>query len=236
MTDIDCNPQTLSPLNVSISPEELGEKIQAGKKKQLFVDAAVLLLKKLDTCWNPAIVYRWLPASMDEDNQESCTLGSGSGALSFCLGHSSTFIKHARYALLACYTAGDAIEKEAQAASEKQQFLDSYLLDIINLLVLEKTGNIITGIAEQLANDRNWGVSPFLSPGSVHGWELEEQHKIAQLLPLNQIGVAIRSDAVLEPFKSLTCLIGIGDGYSATSVGTTCQVCSKNSTCQMRHN
>lgn len=235
MTDIDCSPKTLTQLDVTISPEELGEKIQAGKNKQQFVDKAVVLLDKLDRCWNPAIVYRWLPVSMNESNETNCTVEIDSDKLSFRLGHSSTFIKNARYALAACYTAGDAIEKKAQEASEKQQFLDSYLLDIINLLVLEKTGNIITGIAEQSAKERSWGVSPFLSPGSVHGWELEEQHKIAQLLPLSQIGVAIRPDAVLIPFKSLTCLIGIGKGYSATSVGTTCQVCSKNSTCQMRY-
>lgn len=236
MIDINCSPQTLTRLDVAISPDELGKKIQAGKKKQQFVDAAALLLEKLEKCWNPAIVYRWLPACMDESNPKTCTVKSESGTSSFYLGHSSTFFKNARYALFACYTAGDAIEKEAQAASEKQQFLDSYLLDIINLLVLEKTGNIITSLAEQQAKVRNWGVSPFLSPGSVHGWELEEQHKIAQLLPLNKIGVAIRPDAVLEPFKSLTCLIGIGQGFSAKKVGTTCQVCSKNSTCQMRQN
>ena len=126
--------------------------------------------------------------------------------------------------------------KKTQQATNNQQFLEGYLLDIIDLLVLGKTGDIVTEIAEQKAKELNWGVSPFLSPGSIHGWDLEEQLKIAPLLPLEKIGVHIRQNAVLEPFKSLTCLIGIGIDYTSTKVGTTCQVCSKNATCQMRQN
>ena len=237
MTNIDTVPQVLLDLSVTITTEKLGDKIQAGKNKGKLITKATRLLEKLEGCWSPAIVYRLLPVAVDTTTPNCCSLQTESTKISLCLGHSSTFLKDADYALIACYTAGNSIEKKAQVASEKQQFLDSYLLDIINLLVLEKTGNIITGIAEQQAEKRGWGVSPFLSPGSVHGWDLEEQSKLANLLPLGQIGVKIRKDAVLEPFKSLTCLIGIGEDYSAKKVGTTCLVCSKRATCQMRiHN
>ncbi len=77
-------------------------------------------------------------------------------------------------------------------------------------------------------------MSPFLSPGSIHGWELEDQQKLCSILPLNEIDVQILDDSVLIPFKSLSCLIGIGAGYKANLVGTTCQVCSKNNDCQMK--
>lgn len=234
MEEIDTRPKVLTNLSISIDPAELGDKIQAGKKKQEFVDTAQALLESLENCWNPAIVYRWLPASINASKQGGCSLKVDDQNVSLELGHSSVFIQDAELALVACYRAGDSIEKESRNASENGRLLDSYLLDIINLLILEKTGYIINAIAEDEAKKRNWGVSPFLSPGSVHGWELEEQHKFAGLLPLTEIDVEIRPDAVLLPFKSLTCLIGIGEQYSATSVGTTCQVCSQNETCQMR--
>ncbi len=136
--------------------------------------------------------------------------------------------------MVAVYSAGYEIEKETRKCSENEDFLVSYLLDLISLLVLEKTGDIVKKIAELKAAELGWGVSPFLSPGSIHGWELKEQLKLCSLLPLDEINVRIRDDAVLIPFKSLSCLIGIGAGYRATLVGTTCQVCSKNDVCQMK--
>jgi hypothetical protein len=135
---------------------------------------------------------------------------------------------------VAAYSAGSAIEEETQKSSENEELLIAFFLDLIGLLVLEKTGDIVKKIAEQQAADLGWGVSPFLSPGSIHGWELEDQLNLCSLLPLNEIGLQVRNDAVLVPFKSLSCLIGIGAGYKTTYVGTTCQVCSKSDDCQMK--
>ena len=236
MHNIDTSPNVLTDLAITISPDELTGKIKAGASKQNIVNAAHSLLAKIDNSWNPALVYRWLPIQRGETTPKNYTLDDCGASTSLIMGHSSSFIDKSEYALVACYTAGNAIEKETQKATTNQHFLDGYLLDIIDLLVLEKTGNIITDMAEQKSKELGWGVSPFLSPGSVHGWELEEQLKLAPLLPLEKIGVNIRPDAVLEPFKSLTCLIGIGTDYTAKQVGTTCQVCSKNATCQMRQN
>lgn len=40
----------------------------------------------------------------------------------------------------------------------------------------------------------------------------------------------------LSPYKTISCLIGIGCGYQTTKVGATCQVCSKKDECPMRKN
>lgn len=236
MYKIDISPTVLTNLAVTITPDELTGKIKAGSGKQNIVDAAHRLLEKIDKSWNPALVYRWLPIQSGETIPKSYIVDDSVTPVPLTLGHSSRFIDKANYVLVAAYTAGNAIEEETQKATTNQRFLDGYLLDLIDLLVLEKTGNFITEIAENMAKELGWGVSPFLSPGSVHGWELEEQLQLAPLLPLEKIGVNIRPDAVLEPFKSLTCLIGIGIDYPSKKVGTTCQVCSKNGTCQMRQN
>ncbi len=68
------------------------------------------------------------------------------------------------------------------------------------------------------------------------GQELEEQVKLCSLLPLENINVKIRDDAVLSPFKTISCLIGLGSGYDAIQVGTTCQICARNHECQMKQN
>ena len=54
------------------------------------------------------------------------------------------------------------------------------------------------------------------------------------LLPIERINVNIKNNTVLFPLKSVAAVIGIGPGYDATQVGSTCDVCSKRDTCQMR--
>ncbi|MCP4342621.1 MAG: hypothetical protein GY799_28005 [Desulfobulbaceae bacterium] len=120
-------------------------------------------------------------------------------------------------------------------ASQKGDHLEGYFFDLIGLIVLDKVNTEIKDTAEKKAIEYGLGVSPFLSPGSVHGWELGEQKKLCSFLPLKAIDVSIRDDAILSPFKSISSLIGIGKNYKSAKVGTTCQVCSKKNECEMKH-
>ncbi len=234
MQNINTQAQTLTELNIEINVEELVEKIQTGSKRPDILATAEKTLNRINNIWNPAIVYRWLPFELSETEPGKSIICSNKSPLILDLGHSSIFVREANCFLVAAYSAGSEIEKEANKSSENENLLVSFIIDLIGLLVLEKTGDIVKKIAERKAADLNWGVSPFLSPGSIHGWDLEDQLKLCSLLPLNEINVQISNDAVLIPFKSLSCLIGIGAGYEATLVGTTCQVCSRNNDCQMK--
>ncbi len=234
MQKIDTQPHTLTELNIEIDFEELAKKIQTGQKRKDILTTAEKTLTKVNNIWNPAIVYRWLHIDPSETQHGKSVIRSDNGPTVLNLGHSSTFIKDASYILVAAYSAGSEIEKEIQKSSEKEELLVSFFLDLIGLLILEKTGDMVNRLAEQKASDFGWGVSPFLSPGSIHGWELEEQLKLCPLLPLDDINLQIRDDAVLVPFKSLSCIIGIGPKYKTTLVGTTCQVCSKKNDCLMK--
>lgn len=234
MYNFDTQPQALTELNIEISFPELEGKIQTGTKRPDILATAEKTLNRVNNIWDPAIVYRWLPFEQSDPASGLSVIRGNDGPITLDLGYSATFLKKASYALVAVYSAGDRLEQETQKASDNQEFLVAFLLDLIGLLVLEKTGNIVNKVAEQKAAELGWGVSPFLSPGSIHGWELEDQLKLCPLLPLDQIGVRLRDNAVLTPFKSLSCLIGIGPEYQASLVGTTCQVCSKNQDCQMR--
>ncbi|NOR23397.1 MAG: hypothetical protein GQ542_03230 [Desulforhopalus sp.] len=78
--------------------------------------------------------------------------------------------------------------------------LDGYLYDIIGLVVLDKMRQSINKVAESRCRELGWGVSPFLSAGSVHGREFKEQATLCTILPLNTIEVAIQESGVLLPF------------------------------------
>ncbi len=170
MQKIDSQPHALTDLNIEIDFEEFAKKIQTAQKREDILITAEKILLEVNNIWNPAIVYRWLPIDQSETQQGRSIIHSDNGPTILNLGHSSIFIKDARYVLVAVYSAGSAIEKEIQKASDKEELLVSFFLDLIGLLVLEKTGDMVKKLAEQKASELGWGVSPFLSPGSIHGW------------------------------------------------------------------
>ncbi|MCK5311878.1 MAG: hypothetical protein KAJ62_07205 [Desulfobacteraceae bacterium] len=226
----------LSHIKVDVTSQDLAQKIQTSGNSPGIFKIAEKTVDKVKGIWKPMAIYQWFEfETIGKDNSGRITQSSGSH-VDFDFGHSFHLLQHARHALISVYTAGPELEKESNNASSKGNLLEAYFLDLIGLIVLEKVGKTIKKTAEKHAEDLGWGVSPFLSPGSVHGWDLKEQIKLCSLLPLEKINVKIREDAVLSPFKTISCLIGSGPGYDAVQVGTTCQVCSKNHECPMKQN
>lgn len=150
------------------------------------------------------------------------------------LGFSIQFVKDALKVLVGAYTIGEELEEHAKQVSASGMVLEAYVYDLLALGVLEKIGQKINLIAEEYGAKHGWGVSPFLSPGSVHGWELDNQHNLIELLPIGDIGITKTEAGALSPFKSLTLLTGTGPGYEETQVGSTCRVCLRRDKCEMR--
>jgi hypothetical protein len=230
----DKNPQVFSRLKIELTPQDLARQIKTSGNRPEILRAAQTTLDKVENTWNPSVLCCWCEVGPGNTNTIG-TIQSSGNVVNIDFGYSFKFLKHATHVLVSVYTAGNELDNESKKASGKGDFLEAFFIDHIGLIVLEKTGDFIKRIAEKKATELGWGVSPFLSPGSVHGWELAEQKKLCSLLPLEKINVNIREDAMLSPFKTISCLIGLGPGYDTVKVGTTCQVCSKNHDCQMKH-
>jgi hypothetical protein len=232
---IDTQPIALCHLNIDVTYQDLAKKIQTSCNRQQMLNIADQTLGKVKNIWNSSAAYCWCVFQ----HTKSDTIGRIQNLYSVAdvdFGHSMQFLTHASHALVSIYTTGQELELASRKAAEKGDLLEAYFVDLISLIILEKAGNIIKQIAQKKAAALGWGVSPFLSPGSVHGWELKEQIKLCSLLPIEKIDVLIRKDAVLSPFKTVSTLIGVGQGYGAAKVGIACQVCSKNHDCQMKPN
>jgi len=232
----DKQPHVLSRIEADVAFQDLEQKLKTSGDSPEILKIAEKTLNKAKGIWHPKAVFQWFEfKNRGQDNLGRIIQSSGSH-VDFNFGYSSQFLTHARHALVSVYTVGQELEQESVNASSKGDLLGAYFFDLIGLIVLGKVEQTVKEIAEKQARDLGWGVSPFLSPGSIHGWELEEQVKLCSLLPLENINVKIRDDAVLSPFKTISCLIGLGSGYDAIQVGTTCQICSINHECQMKQN
>ncbi len=224
----------ISHLNVDVSFKELEQQIKTSGNNPEILKRAEKTLDRAKGIWKPSAVYRWCEFKDTGSDNSGIIVISPDNIVDFDFGYSIKFLTHARYVLVSVYTAGLALEKESSNASKKGDLMDAYFLDLIGLIVLGKVEKTIKNIVQNKALESGWGVSPFLSPGSVHGWDLSDQIKLCSVLPLEKINVKMKGGSVFSPFKTISCLIGIGPGYDTDKVGTTCQVCSKADNCQMK--
>ena len=150
------------------------------------------------------------------------------------VGPKADLLQEAREVLVAVGTIGPALEKEAQRLQGEGENLKSYLLDSTGVAALGAVGEGLRCLAEELATEQGWGVSPALSPGSLVGWPLRGQRELCALLPLGEIGVRLNENSVLEPHKSFSSVIGLGPGYESSKVGSICKYCALRKTCWRR--
>ncbi len=224
----------ISEMKLNLSLYDVIAKLGKAQNRPALVEAASKILSAAQLLWRPQIIYRWVDiVSLENGTTQLCCQQSGQ-SVAIAMGFSSKFINEASKALIGVYTVGKDLERAGVEASGKGQILDGYLYDMIGLVVLDHLKKIVNSIAEEYCRKNGLGVSPFLSPGSVHGWELEDQKNLCSMLPLEMINVGLQENTLLLPFKSISFMIGFGHGYHVTEVGKTCEVCSKRDNCEMR--
>jgi hypothetical protein len=226
--------KVITRLSVDLSLDDLLVKIGRASDKPGFRTVAQKALDAARVIWAPKLIYRWLTCLRKEKTELQLSCPRSGEKVLVDLGFAIQFVEGAEKALVGVYTVGHELEGLAKSVSESGLHLDSYIYDIISLGVLEKVNGQINTLVENHAAARGWGVSPFLSPGSVHGWELEDQLNLIELLPISEIGVEKSSSGILHPFKSLSFLIAAGPGLQRTKVGNSCQVCSRRENCEMQ--
>jgi hypothetical protein len=227
-------PHVLSYIDAQVTFHDLENTCNFSSNNAEIVETAKKTLNKAKRIIFPKAVYQWFEFEKTGKDQTGWIIQGSGDPVRFDFGYSFQFLAPARNVLISVFTTGQEFEEELKRTSSNGDLLEAYFLDLIGLSALEKVGETIKAIAETQAGKLGWGVSPFLSPGSVKGWELEEQAKLCSLLPLEKINVTFQNDSVLSPLKTVSCLIGMGPEYRSTNVGTNCRVCSKKDTCPMK--
>ncbi len=223
-------------LKVDVDFQTLSKKLKTSRDIPEINATAQNLLEKMQGKWESCALLKWFDFKLDQKTGDGRICDGSGGFVPLCLGASACFLEQAARVMVSVHTIGGRIDSEYADAVSKGNMLEAYIIDLIGLTALEKTTDMITGAAEEEAEKRGWGVGPFLSPGSVHGWNIEEQSRLCSLLPVEKINVTMKDNFVLSPVKTIAALIGIGPDYGAAKVGTTCAVCSKKDNCQMKLN
>ena len=124
-------------------------------------------------------------------------------------------------ALFRC-TAGAGIGEISRNAMKNGDPFEGYLYDVIGSEVVESVAELMQNELEKQAEESQKHITNRFSPGYC-GWNVSEQHKLFSLMPENYCGIVLTGSALMQPIKSVSGIIGIGQ--SVKRMPYTCKIC-----------
>jgi hypothetical protein len=124
-------------------------------------------------------------------------------------------------ALFLC-TAGPEIGIRSRKMMQERDFLKGYIYDVIGSEIVEAAADIMQADLEKNILDSGKKITNRYSPGYC-GWDVAEQHKLFQLIPDNYCNIHLTPSALMDPVKSISGIIGIGENVRKNTY--TCSIC-----------
>jgi hypothetical protein len=124
-------------------------------------------------------------------------------------------------ALFLC-TAGAEIGLRSREAMRERDLLKGYIYDVIGSEIVEATADLMQADLERNMLTSGKKITNRYSPGYC-GWDVAEQHNLFELLPENICNVKLTPSALMDPVKSVSGIIGIGENVKSNPY--TCGMC-----------
>lgn len=119
-------------------------------------------------------------------------------------------------------TAGAEIGKRSREAMQNSDLLKGYVYDVIGSEIVEAAADLMQDELESSMHESGRGITNRFSPGYC-GWDVAEQHKLFSFFPYNYCGIRLTPSALMDPVKSISGFIGIGE--KVKRLPYTCSLC-----------
>jgi len=119
-------------------------------------------------------------------------------------------------------TAGAEIGLRSREAMRNKDILKGYIYDVVGSEIVEEAADLMQDDLEKNLLATGKKITNRYSPGYC-GWNVAEQHNLFKLLPLNYCNVKLTPSALMDPVKSISGIIGIGEKVKNNSY--TCRMC-----------
>ncbi|MFZ0283286.1 MAG: vitamin B12 dependent-methionine synthase activation domain-containing protein [Bacteroidales bacterium] len=119
-------------------------------------------------------------------------------------------------------TAGKEIGTRSRTAMADGDLLTGYVYDVIGSEIVEAASDLMQNSLQLSVACEGKKITNRYSPGYC-GWNVEEQHKLFQLMPDNYCGISLTPSALMDPMKSISGFIGIGADVRYNAY--TCNLC-----------
>lgn len=119
-------------------------------------------------------------------------------------------------------TAGPEIGIRSRAAMKDGDLLTGYIYDVIGSEVVETATDLMQNNLKETMSAEGIKITNRYSPGYC-GWDVAEQHKLFLLMTDNYCGIKLNDSALMNPEKSVSGFIGIGENVRYNPY--TCRLC-----------
>ena len=119
-------------------------------------------------------------------------------------------------------TAGEEIGRRSRDAMKEGDLLTGYIYDVVGSEIVEAAADIMQNKLQEVIVSEGKKITNRYSPGYC-GWDVAEQHKLFQLIPDNFCKIRLTPSALMDPVKSISGFIGIGEHIRYNPY--TCRLC-----------
>jgi hypothetical protein len=119
-------------------------------------------------------------------------------------------------------TAGKEIGIRSREAMKEGDLLTGYIYDVVGSEIADSAADIMQSRLREKITAEGKKITNRYSPGYCD-WDVAEQHKLFQLMPDNYCGIKLNSSALMDPEKSVSGFIGIGENVRYNEY--TCGLC-----------
>ena len=206
-------------LNLNVSQIESVIGYKQGESQETISDLISEVLKESEAICNIKAEYRILPDIHFNDIEKTIEIN-----------HLVFQIKKIVYGLIKksdsiavfLCTAGEGIGIRSRKAMREGDLLTGYIYDVIGSEIVESATDLMQNELEKTVISSGKKITNRYSPGYC-GWDVAEQHKLFQLVPGNFCGIRLTESALMDPIKSVSGIIGIGENVRFNPY--TCNLC-----------
>lgn len=204
-------------LNVSQIEQVMGYK--EGESQETISELTGKLLKESELICSIKAEFRIFPLESFDDPVKSILVNSlVFNVKKIVYGQ----LKKAESIAVFLCTAGPEIGIRSRAAMNDGDLLTGYIYDVIGSEVVEAAVDLMQDSLQKLKAAEGKKITNRYSPGYC-GWDVAEQHKLFQLMPDNYCGIKLNDSALMNPEKSVSGFIGIGEHVRYNPY--TCRLC-----------
>ena len=114
-----------------------------------------------------------------------------------------------RLAFFVC-TAGKAISEKSSQLLHGEDPVLGYIYDVLGSAIVEAVGDQVQQMISLEAEKAGKKITNRYSPGYCH-WDVADQHNLFPLFGQSPCGVTLTPSALINPVKSISGVIGIGE-------------------------
>ena len=135
----------------------------------------------------------------------------------------SRVLSHCETAVVCAATLGEPLD--AVLADEKLSAYDQSVLDrVASVAVEELLDEVERELVDRAAPDQ--ALTARYSPGYCD-WPLQAQRVLFALLPVEPLGITLSPSCLMQPRKSVTAVIGLGERRAVEEHGIACRFCGR---------